>query len=424
MSFDRREFPMRFVVRIVLALIILIGGYSVIAGIGTTVNADEIVIKQGIWDGQLTYWTASGFQFENFGKLSHYKKSAQFAFEKKDGVDGRFKIRFNDGGHAMISGSLRFELPLDQVNLEKLHSKFGTFEAIEQQLLRPVVDRAIYMSGPLMSSKESAAERRSDLLQFVEDQVKNGVYKSDTENNKEKDPISGQERTITRVKLVQDAKSPNGFARQENSPLAEFGVKTYSFSINDIDYDDAVEKQIGDQQTLTMDVQKSIAGAKKAEQDAITAEQRGKADAAEAKWKQEVLKATEVTKAEQQAEVLKMEAATALEVQRLAAQRAELFKKEQTLIGEGEAARRKAVMLADGALDKKLDAYVKVQTVWAQESSKQRQVPDIVFGGNGGTGSSGTSNYMDIQTARAARDLGIDLAFGSKSGNSRTANNQ
>lgn len=34
------------------------------------------------------------------------------------------------------------------------------------------------MTGPLMSSKESYAEKRTNLIRFIEDQISNGVYKT------------------------------------------------------------------------------------------------------------------------------------------------------------------------------------------------------------------------------------------------------
>ena len=389
--------------RIIWSVVGVVGCLGLIAvccGTITTVNAEEIVIKQNAIDGKLNFWTQPGVYNRAFGRTTHYKKSTQYSFSamhdqgKKD--DQSLKARFNDGGHGYISGTLRFELPLTESHLMLLHTKFGSQEAIEQQLVRPVVERAVFMSGPLMSSKESAAERRSDLIQFIEDQVAHGVYRYETEELKVKDSISGQERTVTRVKLVKDEKQPNGIARQETSPLRDFGVRTYSFNINGIKYDADVEKQINQQQSLIMQVQTAIANAKRAEQDAITAAKDGEARAMKAKWDQEVKKATAVTEAEQKVEVAKREVQTA-----------ELYKQQQTLMGEGEAARRRAAMSADGALEKKLHAYVEVQKAWAAEVGKQRWVPEVMIG-TGGGGAQGL-NVMDLIGVKAARELALDM---------------
>jgi hypothetical protein len=368
-----------------------------------TVHADEIVVKQNAIDGDLQLWLKAGLQNKMFGKTTEYKKSSQYSFsahaDQGSPKDESIKARFNDGGHGNISGTLRWEMPLDPAKLKDIHVKFGSQLAVEQGLIRPVVERAVYMTGPLMSSKESAAERRSDLIQFIEDQVVNGVYKTETEEVRIKDPLSGQERTVTRVKLIKDLKSPGGYARQEGSPLADFGIKTYSFNINGIRYDDAVEKQINAQQDLVMQVQTAIASAKKAEQDAITVAKQGEAAAAKAKWEQEVKKAQQVTEAQQKVEVAD-----------LAVKEATLYKKQQILIGEGEAGRRAAALQADGALDAKLTVYKEIMIAYAAAVGHQKWVPDIVLGG-GSTQNGGTQalQLLEVLGAKAAKDLALDL---------------
>lgn len=160
---------------------------------------------------------------------------------------------------------------------------------------------------------------------------------------------------------------------------------------------------------MLMRVQTAMAESKEAEQKAITAEKQGQAAAAQAKWKQEVEKATEVTKAEQQKAVALLGAQQKKEVAELAVQTAELYKREQTFIGEGEAARRKLVMQADGALDKKLAAWVEVQKAYAAEIGKQRWVPEVMIGGGNGSPGGGATNLMDLLQVNAARDLALSV---------------
>ena len=69
-----------------------------------------------------------------------------------------------------------------------------------------VIDKAIYMSGPLMSSKESYAEKRNALITYVEDQITHGVYQTRQHDVKTTDPITGVEKTITAVEIVADDK--------------------------------------------------------------------------------------------------------------------------------------------------------------------------------------------------------------------------
>lgn len=283
------------------------------------VDNSEIVIIQSAFSGKIAIYTTPGPVIQNFGIATHYKKSNQFWFSKKhdesnktddrDNSDQSIKIRFNDGGHGQISGSVRWYMPSDDKAILKLHTDFGSQLAVEQQLIRQVVTKAVYMTGPLMSSKESSAEKRNDLLSYIEDQSINGVYRTKQEDIKVHDDLMNTDKTITVVKIVEKNKAPE---RLEKSAIKEYNINLQGLALNAIDYDDEVEKQIKVQQQAYMQVQTAIANSKKAEQDAITTELQGKAAAAKAKWEQEVIKAQAITQAQQQKEVAELEAQTAL----------------------------------------------------------------------------------------------------------------
>lgn len=150
--------------------------------------------------------------------------------------------------------------------------------------------------------------------------------------------------------------------------------------------------------------------ARKAEQRAITAEKEGQANAAKAKWEQEVLKAKAVTEAEQQREVAKLNM-----------QAAEFTKKQEILLGEGEGARRRLVMQADGALEKKLAVYTEVMKAFAAELGKQRWVPEVVMGGSstGQGGGANAASLIDLLMVKTARDLSLDMRVPNTGGQAR-----
>lgn len=284
------------------------------------VDNSEIVIIQSAFTGKITIYTTPGPATQNFGTATHYKKSNQFWFSNKHdennkdnasgaNEDNSIKIRFNDGGHGTISGSVRWYMPQDEKAILKLHTDFGSQLAIEQQLIRQVVTKAVYMTGPLMSSKESSAEKRNDLLSYIEDQSINGVYRTKQEDIKVHDDLMNTDKTITVVKIVEKNNSP---LRQEISAIKQYNVSLQGLALNSIDYDEEVEKQIKVQQQAYMQVQTAIANSKKAEQDAITTELQGKAAAAKAKWEQEVIKAQAITQAQQEKEVADLQAQTAI----------------------------------------------------------------------------------------------------------------
>lgn len=353
------------------------------------VDANEVVVIQAPASGKLSVYNTAGVKWQGMGKVSVYHKLETYNFV--------IPVRFNDGGHGEINGSVNYELPLDADHMVSLHTKYGSQEAIQKDLVETVVNKSVYMTGPLMSSKESYAEKRTSLILYIEDQIKNGVYATGQKEVKVKDPVTGLEKTVTVVEIQQD--KDGIFKRQEESVLNSYGIKTSNFAVSKLPYDEAVENQIKQQQELAMKVQTAMASSKEAEQRAITAAKEGEANAATAKWKQEVIKAQAVTEAQQKYEVSKLEALAA-----------EQTKRKEILLGEGEATRRRLVMSADGALDKKLAAYVETQKNWSDAMSKMTQpiVPQIITGAAGMAGNAATQ-FMELMGIKASRDLALDM---------------
>jgi len=426
----------RRIILVITGILLFIGAVIVPSELLVRVKPDEIVVKQGM-DGKTEVWTQPGLYWQNFGTLITFKKSSQYWFSAKtdegDSKDQSIKVRFNDGGHGNISGSISYDLPLDPIQMMKIYSTFGTQEGVEKRLVAQAVGKAVYMTGTLMSSKESSGEHRADLINDIADQITRGVYVTETVEQQVPDILAGEEDTVVvvdvpdlddqgkpkldkngnpiikkeaktvkkprmkTVTIVRPKVNDKGIVEvQEASTVTAFGIRTYNLAINSIAYDQQVEEQIKQQQQAIMAVQTAMANAKKADQDRLTVEKQGEANAAKAKWEQEVKKAQAVTEAQQKKEVAQLELDTA-----------ELTKQAAIKRAEGDAEARKLVMAADGALEKKLAAYVEVQKAYAEVLGKQPLVPQIMMGG-GSSGSQG-ANIMDLFQAKTARDLALDL---------------
>ena len=383
-----------------VTLVVVIALILVSGQLFENLDADQIMVIQSPISGALTWHKDAGIKWQGFGKVTKYPKRSFYNFV--------IPVRFNDGGHADMRGSIQYEMPLDEQSLTGLHTRFGNPESIQKQLVETVTNKSVYMTGPLMSSKESYAEKRNYLISYVEDQIHQGVYRTVQREAKAKDPMTGADKTVTVVEVAMKDGIP---LRQEPPVLSGFGIKTFNFAITEVKYEESVDKQIKQQQSITMDVQTAVAEAKKAEQKAITAEKNGQADAVKSKYEQEVIKAKEVTKAQQE-----------LEVATLMAKAAEQKKREQILLGEGEAERKRLVMQADGALDKKLEALTEINKYYAEavKSYGGQWVPSVVMGQGSGkdVAGSGALQLIELLTAKTARDLGLDLSV---MGSDRTA---
>lgn len=414
----------------VLALVIFVasGIFLLVASkqLFEDIEADESTVIQSPVAGELNWYTKSGMVWQGFGNVTAYKKRGINRFEivgseqSKCTPDVGIVVRFYDGAHATICGSVQYELPEETDKLTMLHTKYKGQRAVERDLIQTITNKSIYLVGTLMSSKESYAEKRNDLIFYVLDQIQNGVYRTRTTTEWVEDPITKERRQVTKAEIVKD--KDGQFERQEESTLNRFGIKAHNFTISAMPYEAAVEKQIQQQQQIAMNVQTSVAEARMAEQRAVTAEQQGRANATEAKWRQETEKAVAVTKAQQEKEVqvtnaerdktvAETQGAQRLSVASLDRQAAEQYKLQQILIGQGDAERRTLVLKADGALDQKLKTYTEVATVWANAIKGSHLVPNIVIGQGAGTDGTAVSNLISMLNAKTARDLTLDLSI-------------
>ncbi len=391
------------VIALVITVVLGIAALIIVPQMLTNVDAKEVVVIQRI-SGQLDVISEPGWTWQGMGKITHYARRDQFSFSasKDQGKanDESIQTRFNDGGHANISGTINWAMPVTPANVIRLHKDFGSTNAIEQQLMRTAVQKVIYNVGPTMSSTESSAEKRPDIPKYIDDQLINGSYLTKTVQKTEKDAITGQDKIVNIVTIALDEKGQP--ARESHSQLTEYGLILQPVAINDIHYDEAVETQIKERQKATTAVQISRANATRAEQDKITTISQGEANAAKAKWEQEVENAKTIATA--QARVTIADAAV---------KEAEAYKRSEILRGEGEASHKRAVMEADGQLDKKLDALVKINALFAQAIEKAQPgawSPQVVMGGSGAQGSSSrATDLIDLMTAKTAKDLGVDM---------------
>jgi hypothetical protein len=292
-------FTLKKILMMGIGALLLIVALIIVPQLFTNVDAKEIVVIQRL-SGTLDVISEQGWTWQGMGKITHYPRRDQFSFsatvDQGKPVDESIQTRFNDGGHGNISGTLNWAMPLAKDQVIRLHKDFNSVGAIEQSLIRTAMQKVIYNVGPTMSSTESSAEKRPDIPKYIDDQLVNGTYLTKTVQKTDKDPVTGQDRTVNVVTIAMDEKGQP--ARESKSQLTEYGLVLQSVAINGIKYDQAVEEQIAARQKATTSVQIGKANAARAEQDTITTEQQGKANAAKAKWEQEVENAKTIATAQ------------------------------------------------------------------------------------------------------------------------------
>lgn len=368
-----------------------------------TNNAGFYAIKQAAMTGTLTAYTQPGMFVQGMGDVTSYRAADVLYFSKHEhegegiGGDDSIEVRFNDGAQAKVTGNVRIELPADPEKLLEIHRRFRSYNSLIKDTVKQVVAESVILTAALMSAEESYTNKRAEFSQLADDQVRNGIYLTEAETIETKDPKTGE---ITKKQIVRIQTGKDGEFDRKHSVLEQYGIRVTQFVIKEIDYEEGVDQQINTKQQAIMKTVSAKAEAEKAVQDRLTAEEVGKKNVAVAKYEQEVEKAKAVTSAEKE-----------LDVARLNKQAAEQFKLTMVLKGEGEGEYRRKLMAADGALDKKLAAYVETQKAWAEAfaNSKNPVVPGVVMGGGAasGGGSNAALTLMEVMALKAAKDLAV-----------------
>lgn len=361
--------------------------------IGEDVKNETIVVNQFPFTGNMEYWTTPGYHWQWFGKTTTYYKTSQLWFGS-DNEDGKqmgnpIPVIFNDASDGMIYGSLRVKLPTETKYLERIQTDYNGMDRLMQDLVRPTVTKVIYASGPLMSAFESYAEKKNDLIEYITDQLNNGVYKTTVKQVEVIDQFSGEKKNVKVASLVVDEDAPGGYARSESSPFAYYGLEIGQVAVSKIGYSQKVMQQIAQQQESNMLVQTSRSRTIAAQQETIRIAEEGKAAAEKAKWEQEKIKIVAVTKASQEYEVSRLEAQKANEV-------AKKVKAE----GEAEAYRQRKLVEAGLSPREKADFEMRTKIGVAEALSKI-QLPKVVTAG----GSSSSNTAMDAMGLKMMTDL-------------------
>ena len=362
-------------------------------------DKSKIYVNQMPFTGEFKVWSEGGMQWQLWGNVHEYSKTNQVEFTgvEKDstgyvavGENHGATITFNDKGRGFIIGSLRVVLPTDFTHMAKIQQEFGSESALISTLIKPTLYKVVISCGPLMSSLESVSETRTDLIQYITDQLNDGVYKTKINKIKVTNELTGDTETVAKAEILVDR---NGnYLRQENSPFKQYGITCNLVSITDIKYDGATQQQIDAQKGANLAVITSKTKSLEAIQKTVLVTEQGKQNAEAAKWKQEEIKAKEVTKAQQEYEVAKLEAMKAEEVARKV--RAE---------GEAKAAANRALVQAGltplDAANIHKEMMIGIFHEIAQ--SQVKWVPDVVWGG----GSNGGNSSLDAVGMKMIMDM-------------------
>lgn len=397
------------------AVIVIMGGFGINdAGYRTVIQYPN---------GTMRVKFDAGWYMKWFGKTTTYNDVITYDYDGGEAegtiADNGVQVRYQDGGTGTVYGKDRFRMPLDAKSQLSLHREFRSNAGFANRLVRPLVKQSHNLTAGLMTSEAAYAEKRSTYIEWVQSQISNGRYMTVLKRVTDIDIATGKKVT----KNVPEIKMVKGVAVHAKNPLDDYGVSISTAQITNWTFEAKTLKQISEKRKATMAIITSKANALRAKQDAITAEEQGKANVKTAQYKEEVAKIKQVVIAQRKAEVAVIAAKQLVDVakqQKLQAEQQKLAayetKKKDIAIGQGQSEKKRLIFQADGALKQKLDAYVQVNAKYAEAIAdyKGDWVSRIQMGGGskGSSGQNGAQDMIDLLSIKAAKDLALDMTMG------------
>ena len=318
---------------------------------------------------------------------------------------GKVTIRFGgDATTALTSGITQFTLPMDEREMIQLNNAHRTLQSLVAKRLAPYTKECLQSSAQLMSSEVHYSGGRAQMAQDYLDQLKNGVFILKTSDKVVFDSLEKENKRVYETNIINDK---NGTPKRKFSSIKEYGITVADASITDVDYEARVDNMLAKKIDASTRASVSKQELLTAQQQQLTAKAKGEQNLVEIEYKQKQEQTRQVVAAQTKVEVAKQD----MEQQRIQAQAAELEARKIKTLADAQAYAKRTEIQANGALEQKIAAYIKVQAYWAEalKGYTGNITPQIITGGGSGGSSNGLMTMMEIMGAKAAKDLSLDL---------------
>jgi hypothetical protein len=269
----------------------------------------------------------------------------------------------------------------------------------------------------------------------VLDQIRNGIFLLDIEEERS---YAGRETvTAEGARTVQQDQTVRVQVRKrrgvdgedlrkdgDDHPLKKFGIRLIQANVQDVDPDPAFKEKLREQREAAAQVAIERQRARQEEERKKRIIAQGEAEKAEKKIElekqqierviaaetkakeaeqEQTRRVTEATTRKREAEIERERKAVELQTAELEAQRIET-------LAQAESERRRKLMQADNALEKRLEAFVEVSRAYAEALRDKQLVPGVVIGGDGSAQRTNATDLIAPLMAKVATDLGVAVS--------------
>lgn len=325
---------------------------------------------------------------------------------KDNGVEvGKITVMFSDGTTAQVRGITQFVLPSAEKDMILIHNTHRTPESLVSKRLSTFTKECLQSSAQLMSSDKHYGGGRAQMSQDFLNQLRNGVYLSQTEEKLVYDSLEKEKKRLYVTEIQKDPKTRE--PKRKPSAIAEYQISVADASIIDVDYEQKVDEKLA----RIIDAATKSAVARQelmtAQQQALTAEAEGKSHLVTIEYEQKQQQTKEVVAAETQVKLAEQDK----QRQRIAYEAAVFEAKKRQTLADVAAYEKRTTIQANGALELKLQTWLEAQKYWSAAFGQyQGNVVPQIQSGPVGPQQNGAMNFMELMGAKAARDLAVDMS--------------
>ncbi|TDX51631.1 SPFH domain-containing protein [Orenia marismortui] len=375
--------------------------------------------------------TQPGYHMKWWGNLIPFRKVVTVKFDtirnsEFSGMEAPYKIRFIDAVTADVKASFRFRLPNNAEKFRKIAVDYRSQENLVLSSLVPSTKEVLRNSARILSAQEYISGKGGEFENAVMDQLQNGIYTLEIEEKEIEDEkieeVVGA-RKIGKGKVVKydvQIKRRNGEIIRKKHSILDYGITVVQSTIESVDPEKRFKEMLGQQRDAAAQASIEKEKAKQAEyrKQRIIAE--GEAEKAQIQVEQEKEQIKRIVSAETQKKQAKIEAERKqiekeilIKTREAELRAAELEAKAIKLKADALAYEKEKIMKADGALEKKLQAWIEVNKIYAEALTGAKLVPDVVMdSGNSTGGSSSAMDILELLKVKTAKDLQLNFKVG------------
>ena len=371
--------------------------------------------------GQQTSVLTPGWKLKLYGEVTPFKKVMTVRFTKKDipssGRDKPIGIRFNDAVTADVSLAVRFRLPEDEVTFKTMAVEFRSQTNLVANALMPTVREVVRNSGRMMSAQAYISGKGGEFEQAVQSQLEEGIFILGTREIKNADTVNQQvvnagSRTINNNRTIRyevykktTDGTKDGPELRKVHPLKQYNIYIAQTAVENVDPEPKFKEMLGKQRDAAADasVEKQMAQKAEYKKQRIIAEgETQKAEIRVGKEKEQIETLINAETNLKEAQIRAKTEQAGLIADKLQAQRIDV-------IASAEANKKRKIMMADGALEKKLATLEVIHANYAKAMHGTQMVPSVVIGGDGKGGGQNATDLVNLLTAKTAMDLNLNM---------------